>query len=151
MIDGFNESRRKISSGIEKTADESISAIRFGTTPKGDLPHYSYIFRKPEPLGTEMKNVVCSSLGNMLHLDIQKGKEAMKKLTFQSVLGGTSVCMKRLDIATKVCGQLTSNDTYFSDIWFSSVKKSEEMAAAGVNYCGPVKTSHKDFCLATLE
>ena len=59
--------------------------------------------------------------------------------------------MKRLDIATKGCGQLTSNDTYFSDSWFRSVKTAEEMAAAGVDYCGPVKTSHKGFCLATLE
>ena len=25
------------------------------------------------------------------------------------------------------------------------------MAAAGVDYCGPSKTSHKGFCLATLE
>ena len=25
------------------------------------------------------------------------------------------------------------------------------MAASGVNYCGPVKTSHKGFCLAMLE
>ena len=25
------------------------------------------------------------------------------------------------------------------------------MAAAGVDYCGPVKMSHKGFCLATLE
>ena len=61
-----------------------------------------------------MKNVVCSRLGTMLHLDIQKGKEAMKKSTFQSELGGTSECMKRLSIATKGCGQLTSNDTDFS-------------------------------------
>ena len=30
-------------------------------------------------------------------------------------------------------------------------KTAEEMAAAGVNYCGPVKTSHKGFCLPTLE
>ena len=59
--------------------------------------------------------------------------------------------MKRLYTATKGCGQLTSNDTYFADSWFSSVKTAEEMAAAGVNYCGPVKTSHKGFCLATLE
>ena len=120
-----------------------MSAIRFRTTPKGDLPHYSYIFRKPEPLKTEIKNMACSRLGTMLHLEIQKGKEAMKKSTFQSELGGTDVCMKRLAIATKGCGQLTSNDTYFADSWFSSVKTSEEMAAAGFNYCGPVKTSHK--------
>ena len=25
------------------------------------------------------------------------------------------------------------------------------MEAAGVDYCGPVNTSHKGFCLATLE
>ena len=77
LIDGFNESRRHIASGREKTADESMSAILLRTTPKGDLPHYSYIFRKPEPLGTEMKNVALSRLGMVLHLDIQKGKEAM--------------------------------------------------------------------------
>ena len=87
----------------------------------------------------------------MLHLEVQKGKEAMKKSKFQSVLGGTTVCMKRLDIATKGCVQLTSNDTYFADIWLSCVKNSEEMSAAGVDYCGPVKTSHKGFYLSKLE
>ena len=128
-----------------------MSAIRFRTTPKGDLPHYSYIFRKPDTLDTKMENMECSRLGTMLHLEIQKGKEAMKKSRFQSVLGGTVACMKRLAISTKECGQLTSNDTYFSDNWFSYVKTAEEMNAAGVNYCGPVKTIHKGFCLATLE
>ena len=59
--------------------------------------------------------------------------------------------MKILYIYNKGCGRLTPNDTYFSDIWFSSVKTTEEMAAAGVDYCGPVKTIHKGFCLATLE
>ena len=71
LIDEFNESRRQIASGKDKTADASMSAIQFRTTPKLYLPHYSYIFRKPDPLGTEMKNVVCSSLGKMVHLDIQ--------------------------------------------------------------------------------
>ena len=111
----------------------------------------SYIFRKPKPLGTEMKNMACSRLGTMLHLDTQKGKEDINKLKFQSELGGTAAFMKRLAIATKGCGQLTSNDTYFADSWFSSVKTSEEMAAAGVNYCGPVKKSEKGFCLAMLD
>ena len=62
-----------------------MSAIRFRTAPKGDLPHYLYIFRKPEPLGTEMKNVACSMLGTMLHLEIQKGKEDMKTSEFQNL------------------------------------------------------------------
>ena len=62
-----------------------------------------------------------------------KGKKAMKNPKLQNVLGGTSTCMNRLAIATKGCGQLTSNNTYFADSWFSSAKTAEEMAAAGVD------------------
>ena len=51
----------------------------------------------------------------------------------------------------KGCGRLMSNDTYFSDIWFSGVKTAEEEMDEGVDYYGPTKTSHKGFCLATLE
>ena len=80
-----------------------------------------------------------------------KGEGDYEEIKISSVLGGSDVCMKRLAISTKGCGQLTSNDTYFADSWFSSVKTTDEMAAAGVNYCGPAKTSHKGFCLATLE
>ena len=61
------------------------------------------------------------------------------------------MCMRRLTIATKGCGQLTSNETYFSDSWFSSVKNTEEAMDAGADYCEPVKTSHNGLCLATLE
>ena len=94
---------------------------------------------------TEMKNVACSRLGTMLHLEIQKGKEATKTSNFQKYLGGTATCMWRLLLSTKGCGQLKSNDTYFYYRWFSSVKMSEEAIAAGVDYCGPVKTIHKVF------
>ena len=81
----------------------------------------------------------------MLHIDIQKGKNATKTSNFQKDLGGTTACMKRIAIATKGCGQLTSNNTYFVNSWFSSIKKSEEMEAAGVEYCDPVKTMHDVF------
>ena len=57
----------------------------------------------------------------MLQLDIQNGKEDMKTLEFQKYIGGTAAFMKRKAVANKGCGQITSNDTYFSDIWFSSV------------------------------
>ena len=52
IIDGFSESCRKIVSRVGKTSDESMSDIRFCITPKGYLPHNSYIFRNPEPLRT---------------------------------------------------------------------------------------------------
>ena len=58
--------------------------------------------------------------------------------------------MKKLLIATKGCDQLTSNDTYFDDIWFSSVKTANEAMDTGLDYCGPAKTIHKGFCIATL-
>ena len=87
----------------------------------------------------------------MLHLEIQKGEEAMKTSNLQKHIGGTTVCIKRLAIANTVCGQLISNDTYFSDSWFCSIKTTQEMAAAGFDYCGPAKTTHKGFCLAKLE
>ena len=103
-------------------ADESMSAMQFCTTPKGDLPHYYYIFRKTDPLGTYMKNVAYSRLGTMLHLDIQKGEEAINKSKFQKNIGRTDECTKRLYIATKGCGQLTPNYTYFAHSWFIYIK-----------------------------
>ena len=99
---------------------------------------------------TYMKNMACSRLGTMLHLDIQKWKEALNTSTFQKYIGGTAACMKRLMMATKGCGQLTPNGTYFSDSCFSGVNTAEEAMDEIVDYCGPVKTSHKYFCLATL-
>ena len=59
--------------------------------------------------------------------------------------------MKRLAIATKGSVHLISNDTHFADMCFSSVQTADEEMAAGVNYCGPLKTSHKGVFLATLE
>ena len=91
----------------------------FPSKPKGYLSRYSYVFRKPEPLGTEMKNVACSRLGTMLHLEIQKGKEAMKMSEYQKDIGVNSAYMNKISVATKGCGQLTSKDTYFADSWFS--------------------------------
>ena len=59
--------------------------------------------------------------------------------------------MMRLMMATKGCGQLMSNDTYFFDIWFGRVKTAEQAIAEGVDYCGLLKTSHRGFFLAKFE
>ena len=122
LIVGFNKSHRQIASGVVKTAYESMRAIRFPTTPKEYLSHYSYIISKPEPLGTDINNAYCSRLGTMLHLETQKGKEDTKAEKFQQKIGGTAECMKRLMMSTKGCGQLTSNNTYFSNSWFIYIK-----------------------------
>ena len=122
IIDGFNNSRRNISSGVENKSYQSMSVIWFRTTSKGDLTHYLFIFRNPEPLGMELNNAECYSLGDMLYLEIQNKKEVIKKLEFQQVIGGTDAWMNRIMKANKGCGKLSSNDTLFYDIWFSGVK-----------------------------
>ena len=104
LIDGFNMSRRKISTGVGETAAELMSSIRFWTTPKFDLSHYSFIFRNPEPLGTELNNAACYRLGTRLYLYIHKWKEAMKASYFVQKIGGTAAYMKLIMKATKGCG-----------------------------------------------
>ena len=43
----FNEECSNTGASYLKVGDESISAIRFRTTLKRELPHLSYIFCKP--------------------------------------------------------------------------------------------------------
>ena len=64
---------------------------------------------------------------------------------------GTSDFTKRIMKGTKVFGQLSSNNTFFADIWFSTLKAEYKAMAEGVDYYGNVKKNHKGFFLDTLE
>ena len=83
-----------------------MSATCFQNNPKGDFPHYSFIFRKLDPLGKELKNAARSRLGTMLYPDIQNGKEAMKVSDYKQEIGGMYDCMKIVMKVTKGCGQM---------------------------------------------
>ena len=48
------------------------------------------------------------------------------------------MCTKTLMMDKKGCGQLTLNNTYFSDSWLSGVKTSEEGVGEGVDHYGMV-------------
>ena len=63
--------------------------IHMQTTAKGDLPHLSYILRKPEPLGTEFKTVTCYVTGDLFFIDIDIGKEGTKDRNYHMELGDT--------------------------------------------------------------
>ena len=78
LIDGFNTACKNIAASFLKFGDESMSAICFRTTAQGNLPHLSYIFRNPEPLGTEFKIVVFYVTGVLLLIEVHRGKEGMK-------------------------------------------------------------------------
>ena len=121
------------------------------TTTTGGLPHLSYIARKPEPLGTEFKNLVDGVTGSMLWLEIQEGKERMKSKPFQN-MGGTTACVMR---GVAACGSTFMNlpllneeesihepRVFYGDSWFGSVKAAVEVAKQGHHACFLVKTGH---------
>ena len=151
VIDGFNQFLRKIYFGVENTLDQSMSYIRFWANPKGDIPHYSHIFKNPDPLGVDLNNAVCYRLGTVLYLDIHKVRQSIKIQKFQQEIGGTTACMKIIMGGKKGCSKLFSDDAYFQGIQFSVVKTSKQVIAKILDYCGPVNMSHKLFCLATFK
>ena len=56
LLDGFNDNHsRTVASAVLITLDETMSPFQPRTTKTSLLPHLSYIFRKPKPLGTEFK------------------------------------------------------------------------------------------------
>jgi len=76
-ITEFNQNRKKqVNASFMKVMDESMSAFHPQTWVTGNLPHLSFILRKPENLGTEFKVMACPITGIILFLEIQKGRES---------------------------------------------------------------------------
>ena len=64
LLNGFNDNRsKKVAASFCKILDEAMSAFRPRTTTTGGLPFFSFITRKPTPLGTEFKAVACCETG----------------------------------------------------------------------------------------
>ena len=78
LIYGFNAACKNIASSFMKVGDDSMSAISFRTTAKDNLPHLSYIFRKPEPLGTEFNIVACYVTGDLIFIEVYRVNEWIK-------------------------------------------------------------------------
>ena len=51
--------------------------IKLRTLATGDLPNLSYVNRKPEPLGSEFKNIVNGISNKMLWIELHEGKYKM--------------------------------------------------------------------------
>ena len=81
-----------IASSYINVRDDSMSVIPFFTMSKGKLPHLSYIFRNPEPLGTELNIFDFSVTGALIFLEIQWDKEGVKLTQYYLELGDTSAC-----------------------------------------------------------
>ena len=122
------------------------------TTKTGGLPHLSYVARKSEPLGTEFKNLVDGLSGEMMWLEVQEGKDRMKKKPYQN-LGGTAACVMRgvkescdfLNLLPNNNADTTPNHSprlYFGDSWFGLIKAAINVAKSGHHACFMIKTGY---------
>ena len=60
LVDGLNKNRKlNVAASVNKILDESMSAFQPRSTPKGGLPHFSFVGRKPMPYGIEFKVLCC--------------------------------------------------------------------------------------------
>ena len=65
---GFNENRKaKINAPNLQVLNKTMSAFCPQTTKTGNLPHLSYVMRKPEPLSTEFKTLTAAYIGMYIY------------------------------------------------------------------------------------
>lgn len=157
LVHGFNMNRQQtVASSRVKTLDESMSAFRPQTTKTGNLPNISFILRKPEPLGTELKTVASKgSNGPIIWAEVQEGKTGMKNKQHYSTYGATCACVLRLAAGTKDGGQKPDpliRNLFYGDSWFASFKTAVAVTEElNCEFLGPIKTNHAKFPKSYLE
>jgi hypothetical protein len=151
-IDTFNNIRQQsIQTSEIRTIDETMSAFRPQTKKTGDLPHLSFIARKPEPLGTEFKSCACPMLKIMTHLEICRGKNEKRIPRYKNEMGATAACTCR--IAESVCQTHYdgTREIIMGDSWFGSVKTATEISKRGKDGIFQVKIAKRLFPKEKLE
>jgi len=157
MVTAFNEQMADVvNPGWLLCVDETMSAWR-GKQGKRDskkCPKLSWVPRKPEPLGTELKTAGCALSGMIITIEICKGKETHKDLEFfkeksrfdGSEYGHTTATTLRL-----IKPWFGTQRVLGGDSWFASVKTAEACAERGTYFVGDVKTATRRFCGAALD
>ena len=72
LIDGFNEACKTIAASYLKVGDDSMSAIRFPATAKGDLPHLFYISASRSHWGQSSRKSLVLSQGHFYLLNYRE-------------------------------------------------------------------------------
>ena len=86
LFKDFNKTRAEIIKSCHLyVLDESMSAFRPRTTATGNLPHLSFVRRKPEPLGTEFKCIADAVTGVMLAIETTRKKNDPTALEYDDV------------------------------------------------------------------
>jgi len=162
LIDGFNINRsKKVAASVKKIIDESMSAFKPRTTRTGfsknyekSFPFLSFILRKPKPMGIEFKATACSVTGILIYLEIQEGKNPMRKKKYSEALGGTAGCTLRLVKGSEYCGSNKNEarkqgkienkrELWNGDSWFTSITLIQAMKREGHEYFGALKNNHR--------
>ena len=117
-------------------------------------PKLSWVPRKPEPFGTELKTAGCALSSLIIRIELCKGKDTHKDLEYFHdksphdgvELGHTTSTSLRL-----VKPWHGSQRVVAADSWFASVKTAEAFANKGLFFVGDVKTATRRFCGGELE
>jgi hypothetical protein len=154
-VTAFNDNRRRtVAASSTKVFDESMSAYRPQTTKTGGLPHISFIMRKPEDLGTELKVVADTESTLFIGLEIQEGKHPMRAKDYSNEKGATAGCCLHLAEMTAHCGQQENDglvDKFIGDSWFGSLVCCEELKERGYEGVFVIKTGHSKTPKAEIE
>ena len=97
LVDRFNQNRRRtLTLSPVQVPDEAMSPFQPRTSPSADLPHLSFVERKPKKLGTEVKCVADGLHGVMRFLEIQEGKGEMAKKKYRDMYNAATAQALRL-------------------------------------------------------
>ena len=100
-------------------------------------PWCSFVPRKPEPLGVELKTVADALSGLIIHMEVCKGKLNNGLLKWHSEYGHTTSTVLR-------CTEPWhgSQRVVVGDSWFAGLKTAKACLEYGMHFIGDVKTNH---------
>jgi len=149
LITAFNAHMNEcIFPGWLLAPDESMFAWRgkVGKNDRHKCPKLQFVRRKPEPLGTEIKNIGCALSGLIIFMEIMKGKAELVKPKFWSrENGATAATTMRLSENWFGTGRVVAGDS-----WFASVRTAEQMLLNGLHFIGDIKTGTTGFPLKEI-
>ena len=151
FIEDWNEnSAGMLHCGWLLCLDESMSRW-LSRTKGGDkgIPHSSFVKRKPEPTGTEMKTLADCDTGCIVQVEVQEGKAANKISDAAGVDG--IVYQHHIGVSLRLTKPWwKSGRAVIGDSWFASVSNIIAHLQKDMYFVGNIKTATRGFCKNAL-
>ena len=149
LIDSFNAHMAKVfSPGWLLIVDESMCAWRgrVGIDSLHSLPKLSWVPRKPEPMGLELKTTADALSSILLFIEPCMGKEVHPTQEYFSEFGHTTATTLRITKEWQGSQRVVAGDS-----WFASVKPAKALLGVGLHFIGDVKGAHRMFPQKALK